>query len=215
MATKKKAKGVSQDLANIVSATTDPARGFLYVSREVYEPLVEQGLVEVNGDMVNENGEVAARATQIGVESVDKNQKPTKLQIVETSQHQNIQTHPDLIPNSTESKTQMKEGTFQLTAGIPVPSVSGRGRKGSSWPFDEMEVTDSFFVPNTEDRPNAAKSMASSVSAATARYAEVIEGQFRTNKNGAQVPATRNTREFTVRAWEENGVKGARIWRTA
>ena len=79
------------------------------------------------------------------------------------------------------------------------------------YPFDALNVRQSFFVPNTEDKPNAAKSLASTVSSATARYAEVVEGQFKTNKKGEQVPVTRETRKFVVRSVEG----GARVWRTA
>ena len=100
---------------------------------------------------------------------------------------------------------------FAIEDGFAVPTASGRGRGGNTYPFDALNVGQSFFVPNSEDKPNAAKSLASTVSSATARYAEVVEGQFKTNKKGEQVPVTRDTRKFIVRSVEG----GARVWRTA
>jgi hypothetical protein len=101
---------------------------------------------------------------------------------------------------------------FAIEDSVPLPAVSGRGRGrgGNTYPFASLAVGQSFFVPNTTERPKAAKSLASTVSSANARYAVVVEGQFKTNRKGEQVPVTRNTRTFVVRAVEG----GARIWRT-
>ena len=105
---------------------------------------------------------------------------------------------------------------FKIEDGIPVPTISGRGRGGNVYPFDQLEVGQSFFVANSEDKPNAAKSLASTVSSATARYAVASEdGATKTNKKGETVPVMVKTRKFVVRRVEENGVKGARVWRTA
>jgi hypothetical protein len=39
-------------------------------------------------------------------------------------------------------------------------------------------------------------------------------GIFRQNRRGEVVPVMVETRKFVVRSVEENGVKGARVWRT-
>lgn len=83
--------------------------------------------------------------------------------------------------------------TFTIDKGIAIP-VATRGARGVVYPFDTMEVSDSFFVAATEAKPTPAKSLASTVSSASKRYAP---------------------KKFTIRAVTENNVKGARIWREA
>ena len=113
-------------------------------------------------------------------------------------------------------KTEKVKTMLQIEDNVPVPAISGRGRGGNMYPFGQLAVGQSFFVPNSEDKPNAAKSLASTVSSATARYAVPAEdGSTKTNKKGEVVPVMVETRKFVVRSVEENGVKGARVWRTA
>ena len=105
---------------------------------------------------------------------------------------------------------------FQIEDSLPVPAISGRGRGSNVYPFGQLEVGQSFFVANSESKPNAAKSLASTVCSATARYAVPAEdGSTKTNKKGEVVPVMVKTRKFVVRRVEEDGVKGARVWRTA
>lgn len=193
MATKKSAKNTAAasntapviGLAEIVAAG---ANG-MYTSPDVHASLVEAGLVEINPGMTNEAGEIATRATQKGIDSM------------------NTATNTGTAAPASAPVA----SSFAIEDNVPMPTTSGRGRGGNVYPFDALAVGQSFFVPNTEDKPNAAKSLASTVSSATARYAEVVEGQFKTNKKGEQVPVTRETRKFVVRSVEG----GARVWRTA
>ena len=204
-------------LEQIVAATLDAAKGFIYTAPAVHTPLVEAGLVEVNPTIVNEAGELATRATEKGVQQVNTS----------------VQTETAAV-----SAVASKNG-FVLESNIPVPAISGRGRTSTTYPFDAMEVGHSFFVANGGDKENAAKSLASTVSSATARYA-VGTGEFKTVKvkdyktdekgekvKGAdgkfivvgeheeQREVMKETRKFIVRSVEENGIKGARVWRTA
>lgn len=189
MATKKSAKNTAAasavaviGLAEIVAAG---ANG-LYTSPAIHASLVEAGLVEINPGMTNEAGEIATRATQKGIDSMN-------------------------TPNTaTGTAAPVAPSSFAIEDGIAMPTASGRGRGGNTYPFDALNVGQSFFVPNSEDKPNAAKSLASTVSSATARYAEVVEGQFKANKKGEQVPVMVETRKFVVRSVEG----GARVWRT-
>lgn len=186
-------------MQHIVEATLDPAKGFLYTSAAVHTPLAEAGLVEVNPSMANDAGELATRATQKGIDSVSKNDENA------TSETQ-----------GEPAKTEKVKTMFQLEDNVAMPSISGRGRTGTTYPFEAMAVGQSFFVANSEDKPNAAKSLASTVSSATARYAvPSADGATKTNKKGETVPVMVETRKFVVRSVEENGVKGARVWRTA
>lgn len=192
---------VTIGLAEIVAAG---ANG-IYTSPAVHGPLVEAGLVEINPAMTNENGEVATRATQKGIESLDSAATVADNATSET------QTATAVTGTIQKAKTM-----FKIEDAIPVPTISGRGRGGNVYPFDQLEVGQSFFVANDESKPNAAKSLASTVSSATARYAvPSADGATKTNKAGETVPVMVETRKFVVRSVEENGVKGARVWRTA
>ena len=192
---------VTIGLAEIVAAG---ANG-IYTSLAVHGPLVEAGLVEINPAMVNEAGEIATRATQKGIESLDNGNGVADNATSETK-----------TATAETGTTEKVKTMFKIEDAIPVPTISGRGRGGNVYPFDQLEVGQSFFVANDESKPNAAKSLASTVSSATARYAVASEdGATKTNKKGEVVPVMVETRKFVVRSVEENGVKGARVWRTA
>ena len=171
-------------LAEIVAATN--AGSFVMTSPAVHNPLIEAGLVEINPEITNEAGEIATRAI--------------------------------IKPTETETQTAMTEEqptqtsfAFELESNVPMPSIVGRGRTSTTYPFEQMEVGQSFFVANTEAKPNAAKSMASTVSSATARFAvPKVPAETKANKAGEQVPVMVNTRQFVVRSVEG----GARVWRT-
>jgi len=207
MATKKSAAKKTAEAVAVIGLAEIVAAGAngLYTAVAVHAPLVEAGLVEINPAMVNEAGEIATRATQAGIESLDKgnsNADNTNSQTAETGTTQKVKT------------------MFKIDDSIPVPTISGRGRGGNVYPFEQLAVGQSFFVANSEDKPNAAKSLASTVSSATARYAVEKKDEggnvvTKTNKKGETVPEMVETRKFVVRSVEENGVKGARVWRTA
>ncbi len=84
------------------------------------------------------------------------------------------------------------------------------------YPFDALEVNKSFHIPATEKRPNPAKSLASTVSAATKKYAEDT-GQTKQSVKGNTLPVLKNTRVFTIKAVgaEDPRGPGARVVRTA
>lgn len=113
------------------------------------------------------------------------------------------------ITEKASRKTAPVATSFAVEDNVPMPTGSGRG--GNVYPFDALEVGQSFFVPNSDEKPNAAKSLASTVSSATSRYAVPSEdGATKINKKGETVPVMVKTRKFVVRSVEG----GARVWRT-
>ena len=93
---------------------------------------------------------------------------------------------------------------------------SARGRQGVQYPFDELEVGCCFFVPNSESKPNAAKSLASTVCSAMDRYAVPdANGITKINRNGEKVPLMVRTRVFVIERGIEDGIAGAYVTRTA
>lgn len=207
MTTKKSAAKKTAKIATVIALAEIVAAGAngLFTPAAVHGPLVEAGLVEINPAMVNEAGEIATRATQAGIESldsgaivVDKATTEANSAIAETGKTEKVKT------------------VLQIEDNVPVPAISGRGRGCKVYPFDRLAVGQSFFVANDESKPNAAKSLASTVCSATARYAvPAKDGSTKTNKKGEVVPVMVKTRQFVVRSVEEDGVKGARVWRTA
>ena len=83
----------------------------------------------------------------------------------------------------------------------------------TTYPFDAMLVSQSFFVPDANGK-KAAKTLASTVSNANLRNSVEVAGQLRTNRKGVLVPLTEQVKLFIVKAVVENGVSGARVWRT-
>ena len=207
MTTKKSAAKKTAEIATVIGLAEIVAAGAngLFTPAAVHGSLVEAGLVEINPAMVNEAGEIATRATQAGIKSLDSG----AIVVDNATTEANSET-------AATGKTKKVKTMFQIEDNVPVPAISGRGSGGNMYPFEVMAVGQSFFVPNSESKPNAAKSLASTVSSATARYAVPAEdGSTKTNKKGEVVPVMVETRKFVVRSVEEDGVKGARVWRTA
>lgn len=167
-------------LAEIVEATKGEA-GFKFISELDAEYLRDAGLIEINSDMHDEAGNVAARAIQLETTT------PTKAASV---------------------------SKFEIETGIEMPAKTTRSGAGrtSVYPFDDLEIGQSFFVPNEEGK-DAYKSMSSTVSSANARYTEEVPGETRTNRKGVTVPATRQLRQFTHARSTKDGVEGTRVFR--
>jgi len=186
-------------LAAIVTATNEG--GFMYTSVEIHKPLVDAGLVEVNTTLVNETGEMATRATVKAIAAAQEAAaNGTKLEEI-------------------AAPAPVEKPTFTLETGVAVPAVAKGGAiRKSAYPFEQMEAGQSFFIAATADRPDPAKSLASTVSGATRKFATEKKDEtgatiMRTNRKGNSVATLEITKEFTIRGVEENGVKGARIWR--
>lgn len=180
-------------LEKIVAATQSD-EGLLYVDAKLVAPLVAEGLIELNETMRDGADNVAARATE---KAISVNQ-----------------------PQSNIAAAVVKTG-FAI-AVVAMPTAKRGGRTAETYPFDQLEKGQSFFVPATAERENPAKSLASTVTSANERYSEVIEGEFRKNRKGNTVPATSQIREFAIRSIQDGapwgdefaGVAGAAVFRT-
>ena len=208
MATKKSAGKKTAATVAVIGLAEIVAAGAngMFVPESVYAPLVEAGLVEINPGMTDENGYVATRATQKGIESLD-----SAATVADNA------TSEATSETAVTGKTEKVKTMFQIKKRSEVNVIkSARGRQGVQYPFDELEPGDCFFVANSEDKPNAAKSLASTVSSATARYAVASEdGATKTNKKGETVPVMVATRKFVVERGIEDGIEGAYVTRTA
>ena len=184
---------------------TNGAEGFKYVDPDSKElkVLIATGLVEVNSEITDGVGHIAARSTAQGAAFITQPKENTQMNAPQTAQ--------TLAPAASK---------FVIAnVAIPTPKRGGGRKAGTQYPFDELEIGQSFFVPATEAKPEPVKSLASTVTSANERYSEEIPGQTRINKKGREVPATRQLRQFVVRSiedgapWNHPGVRGAAVFR--
>jgi hypothetical protein len=207
----KKSKTVTMNLTLLAAiAAATQAGSFVYVLPADAKAFLDNKpqLVEQNPGMTDpaNPAALATRATADGLTYSASNPAP-----------QSGTSAPAGQPASTVSKP-----TFNLVSGVPLPEIKRSGGVGTStYPFDSMEVGISFFVPASDDKPEPAKSLASTVSSATRRYA-VQEGFKADPKDPSkQVPNMVQKRKFVIREiadgaqWGHPGVAGAAIFRTA
>lgn len=132
---------------------------------------------------------------------------------------------------------------FEIEDSVAIPEAGGvrRGRSGG-YPFDALQVGQSFHVAKSDKNENPAERLASSVSGARAKYSvqdgdktEKVtvktykrgeDGKYLKTEDGKRVvesekqetrPVMMITRDFIVRAVDATDPKGegARVWRTA
>lgn len=180
-------------LAEIVAATK--ANSFVYVDPANVEQFVDDGLVETNATMTNDAGQVAARATAKALAETPANTG-------------------DEAPRFVKAATD--------------PSIFTAKRRGGGrpdvYPFDSLAAPTAdgapspegmFFVPATAEAPEPWKSLSSTVSAASRRYArevgtEEYKGKDGTTKTRAKLEYDR---KFKIVEGENDGVKGAWVGR--
>lgn len=211
-------------LGEIVHATV--AGGFLYANADEIAPLVAAEFVETNHAMIDESGNVAARATPKGIEAVN----PTATNTADTA-----------AVSAAATEAPARASAFEIDDYVPNLTIKRGGRGGEIYPFDSLEVNKSFHVPATPDKPDPAKSLASTVSSATARYAvgtgtfeDVTVTDYQLDGEGKRVKGAdgkfiktgehvenrevmKKTREFIVRSVgaEDPRGPGARVIRIA
>lgn len=210
--TKTEAAALNTDLLKAIASAT-AANSFMYVSKEDGMPLLATNppLIEVNTSMLDPNdaNKAAARITLAGT---------------------------NLLKGLTQVNTQATPAgpaeTFEILSGIALPPSKrgnklGGGGAPTKYPFDKLEVGQTFFVPVSAKHPDPVKSMGSTVSAAHARFAqktgevETVVRSKRGEKNKVELDANgqkimiektrekmRFTRRFAIRAIEAGKVYG-------
>lgn len=118
----------------------------VYTTEKQREKLQAMGLVEINPDLV-EGNKVATRATAKGV---------TTLAAMQDS---------DTEEQPKDNPKEVKTMTFELETGIEVPKMTrAGGKRGSKYPFAEMEVGQSFHIAATEEKPEPLKTLRAAAS---------------------------------------------------
>lgn len=132
--------------------------------------------------------------------------------------------------------------SYEIEDNIPIPTSTARRGRSGGYPFENLNINQSFHVAakDNEEPSAVAARLQSSVSGARSRYAEETgenenvtvktykkeDGKFVKDAEGKRVvdtettisrPKTKVTRDFTVKAVGADDPKGAgaRVWRTA
>lgn len=200
----KKTKVVASDgvsialLQNIATATAE--NRLVYLNQAEGEPLLKKALIEINTAVVDPNDatRVASRITQAGL---------------------------DYLKNATATSAKvenMEQPAFSIITNAVLPP-SKRGSKGGGaptiYPFDKMEIGQSFFVGKSEKHPDPVKTLGSTVSSANMRFAEetgetkqvertkrgsdhkaVVDANGNKVKETVTVPVYKFTRKFALRS---------------
>jgi hypothetical protein len=162
---------VQDVLRQIADATLSPS-GHAFITSEAVKTILAAapGTIEVDLNVRDKQGNVAARASQTGLDQVYGRGEPIVSAEV---------PHENMAPG------------FTIENNVPIPEVK-RGILGEPrYPFAMLEVGQSFFVPKSKQKPNPAKTLASTVSSANKRF-------------------EKHNKRFVIRPVEG----GARIWRT-
>lgn len=173
-----------------------------YISKEDGMPLLKQELISVDTTDLNEKGDARVALTEKGNAMVSGN----------------------------GAAVTAATGYGVIKGAVLPPSKRGNAKGGGAptqYPFDQLEVGDTFFVPKSDKHPNPEKTLGSTVSSANMRYAEKT-GEIKTvtrNKRGAknklikdeqgnpisetvQLPVYRFTRRFSLRPVEAGKTYG-------
>jgi hypothetical protein len=181
MSKKPKPATINTTLLKAIVAATSSGNHY-FVGKEEGQPLLNHTppLIVVNFELM-QGDKAASRATEAGIAMVNGSGQATAA------------ANPAAVAGSA----------FSIMKGVELPaSRRGAGLHGGApkkYPFEGMEVGDSFFVPVSEDTPNPLKTLGSTVSSANMRYAEEISGQTR--------EVTRVKRGKDRKAVVENGEK--------
>jgi hypothetical protein len=164
-------------------------------------PLVEFNRAVAQGD------KIAFRATQLGVQAMSNPQPqpgaPATAPVAAWGAP-GATTPAATVPQggAPAGGTQSAQApasprpTITYDMGVPIPAPRRGGRGSTVYGFETMQVGASFYIPATDDNPNPAKRIASTVSSASNRL---------------------EPKKFIVRSVDETAQgrgKGARVWRT-
>lgn len=200
MAPRKKtaSKANVASLAAIVEATQSEA-GFIHLPVDSVKEFVDNGLVEVNTGMTDENGNPAVRATEKGIHEVNSENT------TETTEAPAMDFEIETVPQEIVNKRRTGAGRPDKYpfAQLPAP-VEGQPLPG-------------FFVPATDAMPEPHKTLQATAWTASKRYARDVGTEEYQTKDGETKTRTKREydRKFRVREGEKNGVKGAWVFRIA
>lgn len=215
-------------LVAALALATRGTQGFLYIEEKDAQALfnTSQGsLVDVDQNNKNADNQIAVRLNEAGLAYADANPAEPDTNVLGFAGNNSQTAEEEKQRQSTGYK---RPENIEVEKGVAVPTIS-RGRPGqTSYPFDSMEVNDSFHIAATPENKEPAKSVASSVSTANSKYSEIKKDEngnpimrkrkVRDGKSGSvekEFPERIAIREFTIRTVGADDPKGpgCRVWR--
>lgn len=172
--------------------------GFAHIDADIAHELAEANLVELNTDMIDDEGNVAARLTPSGIWEANKADEVVPAKKKERKMAR--QAEPVAEVTAPTSEFAITKGGFEA----PERKIGDRATK---YPFDSLEVGDSFMVAG-----KTAKQFASSVTATNKKYSETgDETETYSYKGETRVRPVRTlTRKFAVKD-VDGGVQVGRV----
>ena len=191
-------------LKEIVDATN--AGQNAYFGQVEGQPMADAGLIQVNGAVTNPSNpaEFLCRSTDAAVAYLASNS------------------------GTASTQTEAKAGNYAILKNVELPAAKRRGNPSGNgaptkYPFESMEVNDTFFSADSEHKKgNAVKALGSTISAQNKKYSTET-GQTKTvtravrdkhthkavlNADGSkqtetvQLPVLEYNRKFTIRPVE-------------
>lgn len=132
---------------------------------------------------------------------------------------------------------------YEIDDAVAIPTNSAQRSRVGGYPFDKLEVGQSFHVAKSAENPDPVTRLQSSVSGARSKYSVEVPGETETvtvkeyqrgeggkgyakgadgkrivvNTKTESRPKMQVTRDFTVKAVDASDPRGegARVWRTA
>lgn len=185
---KKLTAGDRSLLGVIVLAMANADAPFHFATPAEVKNLLDNDMVEVNNE-ITDGDKVAVRATEMGQAEAPApaNNEGTNNTVTDTN--------TAATGNDTAATTAAAPAKFGIIANAGAVFAAGRTRKAATmYDFDAMNVGDIIFVPNSEDKPDAAKSLASTISSANKRFStdtgkteEVEVKVYQTGEDGKRV----------------------------
>lgn len=163
---KKLTAGDRSLLATIVLAMTNADAPFHFATAAEVKNLLDNDMVEVNNE-ITDGDKVAVRATEKGQAEAPApaNTEGTNNTVTDTN------TNTAAATGATGATAAASTAKFEIISNAGAQFSAGRTRKAATmYDFDAMNVGDIIFVPNSEDKPDAAKSLASTISSANKRF---------------------------------------------
>jgi hypothetical protein len=186
-------------LASIATAMAAEPFYALATEKEAKE-LIDGKLAEFNPE-IRDGDKIAIRLTDEGLKA---------------NSEMNASTNNTADTGNTGTAS-AAASSFAIIDNAALPSAARGGRNGPVYPFDDLNVGQSFFVPATADKPEPAKSIASTATSAAKRFATPVK-----NPDGSPVmeeykvrgvTKTREkfefTRRFAVKSVEKGKTYGA------
>lgn len=178
-------KSILAAALSVIVAETGEA-GFSYQPVDIAEALEKDGKVEINREMTDAEGRVAVRSLAP------------------------LETKNEAVTPAPAKKVQST--MFEIEDVAVTPSRRGSAGRAMKYPFDKLEVGQSFRVPCEEGQTpeELLKKLQSNIAGAKDKFSEEHPTETKTNRSGETVPVKVYTRNFAATI-DGDGVRVGRV----